>query len=174
MWSRDAESMHAVAKVWAVVPEVTRVNSMAPMNGAVAGTWEGVEKGVGIGCRMLSCGFCAAGFGMSDHPEGWMVPMEHTRYEEIANGAGAAPTMAELALMVQLKRASTIVMPFAAIPRSPVVEDASQLFSWHGGSSGQRQNVPEACCQPTPNLPPQGSVCALVQQLPILVRSTHV
>ena len=54
VWSRDAESMHAVAKVWAVVPEVTRVNSMAPMNGAVAGTWEGVEKGVGIGwqCRM--------------------------------------------------------------------------------------------------------------------------
>ena len=51
---------------------------MAPFNGAVAGTFPGLEAGVGIGFqpRILSYGAVSSGVGPSEDPESWLIPLE--------------------------------------------------------------------------------------------------
>ena len=71
------------------VSDVSKVNSMAPFNGAVAGTFPGLEAGVGIGFqpRILSYGAVSSGVGPSEDPESWLIPLECARVLEITGGS---------------------------------------------------------------------------------------
>ena len=88
-------SNHAVSHAFECVPAVVRVNAIAALNGAVRGTFPGVESRVGLMWqpRLLAYGLTASGVGPSEDPEG------AAKVLDIAGGRGAPPSLqAQLAV----------------------------------------------------------------------------